>query len=101
MKTIDTMLPLWNFACLVLSLAVSNIKIAASAYELPVTQDQQPLIIPSPESFETLFDSGRSGLLYTFANLPYANCFKGDPEIQYDIAILGAPFDTVGAGYSG
>jgi hypothetical protein len=35
--------------------------------------------------------------LTTFANLPYVNCFKPDENeaSKYDIAILGAPFDTV------
>jgi hypothetical protein len=35
--------------------------------------------------------------LTTFANLPYVNCFKPDETEagKYDIAILGAPFDTV------
>lgn len=34
--------------------------------------------------------------LKTFANLPYVNCLAGDAEAdKYDIAILGAPFDTV------
>ena len=32
--------------------------------------------------------------LTTFANLPYSNCFR-DNGNEYDIAILGAPFDTV------
>ena len=32
--------------------------------------------------------------LTTFANLPYSNCFKENSE-DYDIGILGAPFDTV------
>lgn len=32
--------------------------------------------------------------LTTFANLPYSNCFKERGE-SVDIAILGAPFDTV------
>jgi agmatinase len=35
--------------------------------------------------------------LMTFANLPYVNCFV-DSEAEnarYDIAVLGAPFDTV------
>lgn len=35
--------------------------------------------------------------LGTYANLPYVNCLssnEGD-EARYDIAILGAPFDTV------
>ena len=35
--------------------------------------------------------------LSTFANIPYVNCLKADEtqEGRYDIAILGAPFDTV------
>ena len=35
--------------------------------------------------------------LTTFANLPYVNCLKPDETEagRYDIAILGAPFDTV------
>jgi hypothetical protein len=35
--------------------------------------------------------------LTTFANLPYVNCLKPDEAAagRYDIAILGAPFDTV------
>ena len=32
--------------------------------------------------------------LTTFANLPYSNCFRENGS-EYDIAILGAPFDTV------
>lgn len=32
--------------------------------------------------------------LSTFANLPYLNCFREGNE-EVDIAILGAPFDTV------
>ena len=35
--------------------------------------------------------------LTTFANLPYTNCLhEGKGVAAYDIAILGAPFDTVG-----
>lgn len=33
--------------------------------------------------------------LTTFANLPYANCFVDEVIEAYDVAILGAPFDTV------
>ena len=41
--------------------------------------------------------------LKTFANLPYVNCFS-DQETEakrYDIAILGAPFDTTTTGRPG
>ncbi|KAK3202702.1 hypothetical protein GRF29_154g479061 [Pseudopithomyces chartarum] len=34
--------------------------------------------------------------LTTYANLPYVHCLAGDDEVEkYDIAILGAPFDTL------
>jgi agmatinase len=33
--------------------------------------------------------------LTTFANLPYMNCFDEAEMGSYDIAIMGAPFDTV------
>lgn len=36
--------------------------------------------------------------LTTFANIPYANCFVEDEstkDLKYDIAFLGAGFDTV------
>ena len=36
--------------------------------------------------------------LMTFANLPYANCFKDSHDgdtLESDIFLLGAPFDTV------
>ena len=36
--------------------------------------------------------------LTTFANLPYVNCFVDQSDTErYDIAFLGAPFDTVSA----
>lgn len=35
--------------------------------------------------------------IQTFANLPYVHCLanEGEDVEKYDIAILGAPFDTV------
>ena len=33
--------------------------------------------------------------LTTFANLPYVNCFADEVLELYDVAFLGAPFDTV------
>ncbi|PYH41639.1 agmatinase [Aspergillus saccharolyticus JOP 1030-1] len=39
--------------------------------------------------------------LTTFANLPYANCFVEDESLTYDIAFLGAPFDTAVTGRPG
>jgi hypothetical protein len=37
--------------------------------------------------------------LTTFANLPYVHCFDEAEKERYDIAIMGAPFDTVGSFY--
>jgi len=40
--------------------------------------------------------------LTTFANLPYVHCLAPDGEEveKFDIAVLGAPFDTVSASFS-
>ena len=38
------------------------------------------------------------GGLTTYANLPYVHCLapEGEDIEEFDIAVLGAPFDTVG-----
>lgn len=56
---------------------------------------QYPLAHEDPIDIVT--GSQFSGLT-TFANLPYLNCFVDDESTtnnNYDIAFLGAPFDTV------
>ncbi|PYI05340.1 agmatinase 1 [Aspergillus sclerotiicarbonarius CBS 121057] len=54
---------------------------------------QQPLA--HEDTIDIITGSQFSGLT-TFANLPYVNCFADDESIlnNYDIAFLGAPFDT-------
>ena len=55
-----------------------------------------PLQFPLQEDnheIDIITGSDYNGLT-TFANLPYSNCFREHGE-SYDIAILGAPFDTV------
>lgn len=49
------------------------------------------------DTIDIVTGSQFSGLT-TFANLPYINCFVDDDSTlnNYDIAFLGAPFDTVG-----
>ena len=43
------------------------------------------------------YDFGGIG---TYANVPYENCFaESDSSEGFDIAILGAPFDTVSIAY--
>ena len=42
------------------------------------------------------FDTTAFRGLTTYANMPYVNCVSEEGGIEsYDIAILGAPFDTV------
>ena len=56
----------------------------------------QPLQYPFTTDDPTIETGGIAGLT-TFANLPYVHCLSEDAEIsKYDIAFLGAPFDTVG-----
>ena len=50
--------------------------------------------LTNDDAVDIVTGSDFSGLV-TFANLPYANCFKASDMDAYDIAILGAPFDTV------
>lgn len=41
------------------------------------------------------FDTPFAGLS-TFANVPYVHCLSGSEDTEhYDVAFLGAPFDTV------
>lgn len=62
--------------------------------QLPLERSQ--LTLDGESDVDILTGSQFSGLK-TFANLPYVNCFS-DREMagkDYDIAIMGAPFDTV------
>ena len=58
-------------------------------------RSQKPAIYDN--DIDIITGSDFSGLM-TFANLPYANCFTDSEVDAYDIAILGAPFDTVSTG---
>jgi agmatinase len=56
------------------------------------------ILLGQEEKVDIVSGSQFSGLA-TFAHLPYVNCFV-DSEAEstpYDIAFLGAPFDTVGS----
>lgn len=64
------------------------------ALQLPL--ERPPRSLESDADVDILTGSQFRGLR-TFANLPYVNCFS-DEEMSgkdYDIAIMGAPFDTV------
>lgn len=53
----------------------------------------QALLQEENHNIDIITGSDFNGLT-TFANLPYSNCFRDGGE-DFDIAILGAPFDTV------
>lgn len=59
--------------------------------------EQRPLGRLPDEDVDNLYGSQFSGLA-TYARIPYVNCLSDDDGAEvgkYDIAILGAPFDTV------
>jgi len=74
----------------------------AAAWEFPriafTPQDggQHRFSLDDKDDIDIVTGSQFNGLK-TFANLPYVNCFS-DAEAKgkkYDIAVMGAPFDTV------
>lgn len=89
-----------GFLCFILGVIGIFGGLVASAWEFPRValspqSPQRPLSLDD-EDIDIITGSAFRGLK-TFANLRYANCFsdedsEGNP---YDIAILGAPFDTV------
>ncbi len=80
---------LWTLCRLVMFAHTCNNRLAAA---LGFAGSQETL---SPAHLDTSTDADFHGLT-TFANLPYTNCFRENDDVNaYDIAILGAPFDTV------
>lgn len=64
----------------------------------PVAAVQFPLGDLGPNDFKPGEDISSSPYLglTTFANLPYTHCLANSSDVEpFDIAILGAPFDTV------
>lgn len=83
-------------------LSLSGMIIQAAAWEFPrVAFSPQPnsqhrISLEDKDDIDIVTGSQFRGLK-TFANMPYVNCFS-DTESKgkkYDIAVLGAPFDTV------
>lgn len=70
------------------------------AWEFPQPPDirinQRPIHTGTYDEVNILDGSQFRGLK-TFANLPYLNCLSDEEAVNkpYDIAIMGAPFDTV------
>ncbi|KAA6410873.1 MAG: Arginase deacetylase [Lasallia pustulata] len=80
------------------ALAIALVVVCASARDIvfpPVAGfDVHQSPIGSSNDVDIVIGSAFSGLT-TFANLPYISCFDDKSETEkYDIAILGAPFDT-------
>lgn len=63
-----------------------------SPYQAPMSNGFQSSNLPN----ELDVSSANFGGLTTFANLPYVHCLSANPQDvePFDIAILGAPFDT-------
>jgi len=57
---------------------------------------QSPLGTLHIDDHHDIITGGAFAGLTTFANLPYVQCISSSNHIEkYDIAFLGAPFDTV------
>lgn len=79
--------------------ALSGLLVAlSSAREItfpPVAAVQYPMVADVPGIGDDISQALYSGLT-TYANLPYVHCLQNGGDVEkYDIAILGAPFDTV------
>lgn len=64
----------------------------------PIAGIQHPIsTFETDEESPSLDISQMLSGITTYANLPYVHCLANDGEDveEYDIAILGAPFDTV------
>jgi hypothetical protein len=79
-------------------LALLGYVVSTSAREIvfPSTIGISDQILLNSNGVDVMTGSAFAGLT-TYANLPYVHCLAGEVEEveRYDIAILGAPFDTV------
>lgn len=77
---------------------LSFLGVLSSAREItfpPVAAVQFPIVADIPGQTDDISQGLYAGLT-TYANLPYVHCLQKGGEVEkYDIAILGAPFDTV------
>ncbi|KAK3329519.1 arginase family protein [Apodospora peruviana] len=77
-------------------------KIALSGFSGDDPNEQQSISLDGDRDVDVITGSQFHGLK-TFANLPYVNCFSDEETVskKYDIALLGAPFDTSVTGRPG
>lgn len=91
--------------------AAAGLAVPAQAWQLPQAGLQHALgqqhafsSVPTHEDDIDIVSGSQFHGLKTFANLPYVNAFSDDEaehNPKYDIAILGAPFDTATSGRPG
>jgi agmatinase len=88
--------------CLVLSILLTSISLPFSSCReiifppISAIHSPQQYLSPFKDDPAALLEGADFHGLSTFANLPYVKCMSPDEEVEkYDIAILGAPFDTV------
>jgi len=86
---------MWNkltSTALVAAIAIVNGREISFPSLSGFSSDQAAMGIISPDITQAKF-----GGLTTYANLPYVHCLaqEGEDIEKFDIAILGAPFDTV------
>jgi agmatinase len=70
---------------------ISPIQGHGQTYQAPITQEK-----------DVLLELERYAGLLTYANLPWVHCLSPEADVdKYDIAFLGAPFDTATTGRPG
>jgi len=80
-------------------LALATAGVAREITFPPVAAIQQPFGASGEHDVDGPIDVSGAifGGLMTYANLPYVHCLaaEGEEVEKYDVAVLGAPFDTV------
>lgn len=93
MQALNHVLLIWAWCCVWVCVARNIVFPSLSGISAQAGYLQKMFV--RPDDVDIVTGSEYSGLT-TFAHLPYLNCFPESKEMEkYDIAILGAPFDTV------
>ena len=78
---------------LIIHLDINSISALDMRSQSIIKVSPSQMLVGYDEDVDIITGNAFAGLT-TFANLRYQNCFADESEL-YDIAILGAPFDTV------
>ena len=93
-----------------LLLVIFSSPLAARDVVFPPTAPLQANLGDNTRQYHSYFSSnedasqefGKYAGLTTFANLPWVHCLSSDANVEkYDVAFLGAPFDTATTGRPG